>query len=62
MKLSLIAIVVLVCASSTWSYIVDPGPVVIASSGLVWPQPKKITIEKTFAIIRPQNFNFNVRN
>uniref|UniRef100_A0A1B0CZC5 Beta-hexosaminidase n=1 Tax=Phlebotomus papatasi TaxID=29031 RepID=A0A1B0CZC5_PHLPP len=63
MKLSLSAIVLLVCTSSTWCYIVDPGPVVIASSGLVWPQPKKITIEDTFAIIRPQNFNFNtVRN
>uniref|UniRef100_A0A6B2E599 Beta-hexosaminidase n=1 Tax=Phlebotomus kandelakii TaxID=1109342 RepID=A0A6B2E599_9DIPT len=59
MRLTLIALVLLTWASHTWSYIVDPGPVVVASRGLVWPQPKKITIEDTFSIIRPQKFEFN---
>ncbi|GAB0094324.1 Beta-hexosaminidase [Sergentomyia squamirostris] len=44
-----------------WAYIVDPGPTVIATKGAVWPQPKKITIENTFSIIRPQRFEFSAK-
>uniref|UniRef100_A0A1L8DQZ7 Beta-hexosaminidase n=1 Tax=Nyssomyia neivai TaxID=330878 RepID=A0A1L8DQZ7_9DIPT len=56
-------VVFLAFVSCACAYIVDPGPVVIASQGLVWPQPKKIAFDETFSVIRPQKFEFNaIRN
>ncbi|XP_055682109.1 beta-hexosaminidase subunit beta-like [Lutzomyia longipalpis] len=60
MRLIIFTLVVLLeYISTACGYIVDPGPVVIASRGLIWPQPKNIVIDDTFSIIRPQKFEFN---
>ncbi|XP_063700127.1 beta-hexosaminidase subunit beta-like [Culicoides brevitarsis] len=40
------------------AYIVDPGPVVIATSGEIWPKPKKQQTEETFSTFTPTNFHF----
>lgn len=42
-------------------YIVDPGPVVKASKGAVWPKPKYQIVNEQFSIIRPSVFNFEVK-
>ncbi|KAK4884746.1 hypothetical protein RN001_001017 [Aquatica leii] len=41
-------------------YIVEPGPLVVATKGEVWPKPQEQTTEDKFYIVRPQIFKFKV--
>ncbi|XP_049530965.1 beta-hexosaminidase subunit beta-like [Anopheles darlingi] len=54
-----IAFAVIVCVNG---YIVDPGPVVKATKGEVWPKPRNQTKSQHFNVIKPGSFHFQVAN
>uniref|UniRef100_A0A182JLR9 Beta-hexosaminidase n=1 Tax=Anopheles atroparvus TaxID=41427 RepID=A0A182JLR9_ANOAO len=48
--------------ASTDSYIVDPGPVVKATKGELWPKPRKQDTSENFSAIKPETFHFQSGN
>ncbi|EDS44384.1 beta-hexosaminidase b [Culex quinquefasciatus] len=48
--------------NGAYSYIVDPGPVVKATKGEIWPKPKSQTTNAKFAMINRSAFQFQISN
>lgn len=46
----------------TFSYIVDPGPSIIATKGALWPKPKTQTTSQRYSVIKRPSFHFQVVN
>lgn len=45
---------------SVSGYIVNPGPLVIATKGEPWPKPQNQTKSNGYFIVRPHLFSFQV--
>ncbi|XP_062545646.1 beta-hexosaminidase subunit beta-like [Armigeres subalbatus] len=49
-------------SQGTFSYIVDPGPIVKATKGALWPKPKTQTVSQRYSVIKRPTFHFQVVN
>ncbi|XP_055599185.1 beta-hexosaminidase subunit beta-like isoform X2 [Uranotaenia lowii] len=47
---------------SVRAYIVDPGPVVIATKGAIWPKPRDQTVGQNFLVIKRKALQFRAIN
>jgi hexosaminidase len=54
-------IVVVLVAIFSCSSAINPGPVVQATKGEVWPKPQQQEKSQDFFVIRPHTFSFEVR-
>ncbi|XP_052865166.1 beta-hexosaminidase subunit beta-like isoform X2 [Anopheles cruzii] len=52
-------VAIVVCADG---YIVEPGPVVKATKGEVWPKPRNQTTSQHFSVIKADSFRFQATN
>uniref|UniRef100_U5ETX4 Beta-hexosaminidase n=1 Tax=Corethrella appendiculata TaxID=1370023 RepID=U5ETX4_9DIPT len=63
MKLSrILTIFIVLVVKSVFGYIVDPGPVVKATKGEIWPKPTTQVYGNTYSVIRPNNIKFQAVN
>lgn len=46
----------------SFSYIVDPGPSIIATKGAIWPKPKAQTTSQRYSVIKRSSFHFQPVN
>jgi len=49
-------------ASLISSYDINPGPLVIATTGEIWPKPKKQQSQEEFVVLLPSRFKFTASN
>lgn len=49
-------------SNAAFSYIVDPGPVVKATKGELWPKPKSQTTSLVYSVIKRNTFHFQITN
>lgn len=61
MKVAFVGIFLIASIVLNDAYIVDPGPVVIATRGAVWPKPAKQNSTERFVLVRPSVLQFKVR-
>lgn len=63
MRFSLLILCLWFCScQGAYSYIVDPGPVVKATKGALWPKPKTQTLSQRYSVIKRPTFHFQVVN
>lgn len=53
-------IFIAICVNGSIAYIVNPGPMVLATKGEIWPKPKAQTTGETFYTVRPKVLKFEV--
>lgn len=61
MKILFALLVAAYCGYQTNGYIVEPGPVVIATKGEVWPKPFAQEKFNTYSILYKDSLHFQVR-
>ncbi|XP_055548093.1 beta-hexosaminidase subunit beta-like [Wyeomyia smithii] len=62
MKIKFVLILVCFLASCVFSYIVEPGPVIKATKGEIWPKPKEQTTSNRYNAIKRTTFHFKTAN